>query len=40
MADKLEVRLHGEPIGWIAPGVRRERIEFEWIDGYPPGRSL
>lgn len=37
MADKLEVRLHGEQIGWIARGARRERIEFEWIDGYAPG---
>jgi serine/threonine-protein kinase HipA len=37
MADRLEVRLHGEQIGWIARGARRERIEFEWIDGYAPG---
>jgi serine/threonine-protein kinase HipA len=37
MADRLEVRLHGEPIGWIARGSRRERIEFEWADGYAPG---
>jgi serine/threonine-protein kinase HipA len=37
MAEKLEVRLHGEQIGWIARGTRRERIEFEWIDGYTPG---
>jgi hypothetical protein len=37
MADRLEVRLHGEQIGWIARGTRRERIEFEWIDGYTPG---
>ncbi len=37
MADLLEVRLHGEPVGWISRGSRRERIEFEWIDGYAPG---
>jgi serine/threonine-protein kinase HipA len=37
MADKLEVRLHGEQIGWITRGYRREGIEFEWADGYLPG---
>ncbi|MGO8956888.1 MAG: type II toxin-antitoxin system HipA family toxin [Streptosporangiaceae bacterium] len=37
MADRLEVRLHGELIGWITRGSRRERIEFEWTDGYTPG---
>ena len=37
MADRLEVRLHGEQIGRIARGSRRERIEFEWADGYNPG---
>lgn len=37
MADRLEVRLHGEQIGWIARGSRQERIEFEWADGYAPG---
>ena len=37
MADRLEVRLHREQIGWIARGSRRERIEFEWADGYTPG---
>jgi serine/threonine-protein kinase HipA len=37
MADGLEVRLHGEPIGRIARGSRRERIEFEWVRGYSPG---
>ena len=37
MADRLEVRLHDERIGWITRGGRRERIEFEWIDGYTPG---
>jgi len=37
MDERLEVRLHGEPVGWIARGSRRERIEFEWIDGYEPG---
>ena len=37
MADRLEVRLHGEQIGWITRGSRRERIEFEWADGYAPG---
>jgi hypothetical protein len=37
MADRLEVRLHGEPVGWIARGSRRDRIEFEWADGYAPG---
>jgi hypothetical protein len=39
MADRLEVRLHGEQIGWIARGSRRERIEFEWAHGYTPGLS-
>jgi serine/threonine-protein kinase HipA len=37
MADGLEVRLHGEPLGWITRGSRRDRIEFEWADGYTPG---
>jgi serine/threonine-protein kinase HipA len=37
MAELLEVRLHGEPVGSIAPSSRRERIEFKWIDGYAPG---
>ena len=37
MADRLEVRLHGEQVGWIARSSRRERIEFEWADGYSPG---
>jgi serine/threonine-protein kinase HipA len=37
MANRLEVRLHGEPVGWIARGSRRERVEFEWTDGYTPG---
>jgi serine/threonine-protein kinase HipA len=37
MADGLQVCLHGEPVGWITRGSRRERIEFEWIDGYTPG---
>lgn len=37
MADRLQVRLHGEQIGWITRGSRRERIEFEWTDGYSPG---
>jgi serine/threonine-protein kinase HipA len=37
MADRLEVRLHGVQIGWVARGSRRERIEFEWADGYTPG---
>jgi serine/threonine-protein kinase HipA len=37
VADRLEVRLHDEPVGWIARGSRRERIEFEWVDGYAPG---
>jgi len=37
MAERLEVRLHGEQIGWITRGSRRDRIEFEWIDGYEPG---
>jgi serine/threonine-protein kinase HipA len=37
MADRLEVRLHGEQVGWITRGSRRERIEFEWADGYLPG---
>jgi serine/threonine-protein kinase HipA len=37
MAERLEVRLHGEHVGWIIRGSRRDRIEFEWIDGYEPG---
>ena len=37
MADRLEVRLHGEPIGSVTRSSRRARIEFEWIDGYSPG---
>jgi serine/threonine-protein kinase HipA len=37
MADRLEVRLRGEPIGTIARGSRRDRIEFEWAGGYAPG---
>jgi len=37
MADRLDVRLRGELIGWITRGSRRERIEFEWIRGYSPG---
>jgi serine/threonine-protein kinase HipA len=37
MADRLEVRLHDQPVGWIARGSRRERIEFEWVGGYTPG---
>jgi serine/threonine-protein kinase HipA len=37
MAERLEVRLHGESVGWITHGSRREHIEFEWTDGYTPG---
>lgn len=37
MGDRLEVRLHGEQIGWITRGTRRERVEFEWAEGYTPG---
>jgi serine/threonine-protein kinase HipA len=37
MADRLEVRLHDERIGWISRAARRERIEFDWIDEYTPG---
>jgi serine/threonine-protein kinase HipA len=37
MGDRLEVRLHGEQIGWITRGSRRERIEFGWTGGYTPG---
>jgi serine/threonine-protein kinase HipA len=37
MGDRLEVRLHGEQIGWITRGSRRDRIEFDWADGYTPG---
>jgi serine/threonine-protein kinase HipA len=37
MADRLEVRLHDQPVGWVARGSRRERIEFEWVGGYTPG---
>jgi serine/threonine-protein kinase HipA len=37
MADRLEVRLHGEPVGWITRGSRRDRIEFEWSGSYRTG---
>jgi serine/threonine-protein kinase HipA len=37
MADRLEVRLHDDQVGWISRGGRRERIEFEWAGGYEPG---
>jgi serine/threonine-protein kinase HipA len=37
MGERLEVRLHGELAGWITRGSRRERIEFEWADGYTTG---
>ena len=37
MAERLEVSLHGEQVGWITRGSRRERIEFEWLDGYTAG---
>jgi serine/threonine-protein kinase HipA len=37
MADRLEVRLHDQPVGWITCGSRRERIEFEWVGEYAPG---
>jgi serine/threonine-protein kinase HipA len=37
VADRLEVRLHGEQIGSISRGSRRDRIEFEWTDEYIPG---
>jgi serine/threonine-protein kinase HipA len=37
MPDRLEVRLHGKIVGWIGRGSRRDRIDFEWIDGYSPG---
>lgn len=37
MAERLEVRLHGEQVGLITRGSRRDRIEFEWIDGFEPG---
>ena len=37
MADLLEVRLHGDLVGWISRGSRRERVEFEWAEGYVPG---
>jgi len=37
MAERLKVCLHGEQIGWITRGSRRDRIEFEWADGYTPG---
>jgi hypothetical protein len=39
MAERLKVCLHGEQIGWITRGSRRERVEFEWADGYTPGLS-
>jgi serine/threonine-protein kinase HipA len=37
MADQLEVRLHGQPLGRITRGSRRERIEFEWVGDYRSG---
>jgi serine/threonine-protein kinase HipA len=37
MADRLEVRLHGQPVGWITRSSRRKHIEFEWIGEYTPG---
>jgi serine/threonine-protein kinase HipA len=37
MANRLEVRLHGELVGWITRSSRRDHIEFEWADGYTPG---
>ncbi|HET9899363.1 MAG TPA: HipA domain-containing protein [Streptosporangiaceae bacterium] len=37
MANRLEVRLHGELVGLIGRSSRPERVEFEWIDGYSPG---
>jgi serine/threonine-protein kinase HipA len=37
LADRLYVRLQGEPVGSITRGSRRDRIEFEWADGYTPG---
>ena len=37
MTERLEVSLHGEQVGWITRGPRRERIDFEWLDGYTPG---
>lgn len=37
MAERLEVRLHGEQVGWVTRGSRRDRIEFEWVAGYEPG---
>jgi serine/threonine-protein kinase HipA len=37
MADRLEVRLHDQPVGRVSRGSRRERIEFEWVGGYTPG---
>ena len=40
MADRLEVRLHGEPVGWISRGARRERIGFGWAGGYEGAVTL
>src|ERR1700722_14866442 len=37
MTERLAVSRHDEPVGWISRGSRRERIEFEWADGYTPG---
>jgi serine/threonine-protein kinase HipA len=37
MDERLEVRLHGEQVGCITRSSRRDRIEFEWVDGYEPG---
>jgi serine/threonine-protein kinase HipA len=37
VTERLDVSLHGEQVGWITRGSRRDRIEFEWLDGYSPG---
>ena len=39
MAERLKVCLHGMPIGWVTRGSRRDRIKFEWADGYTPRAS-
>lgn len=36
MTERLEVRLHGKQVGWITRGSRRDRVDFEWLDGYQP----
>ena len=37
MTERLEVSLHGRQVGWVTRGSRRDRIEFEWLEGYASG---